>query len=112
MSPLSVHSMALQSDIATTELKFASMRDPSKQFLPENVLGTGLPELPSKLLSLSKRFFEGEAGMGCSSLHTLTWRVPTVITLLPIHAMFCTKDVTLLLNCNLHEPDFGLIDHK
>ncbi len=112
ISPLSVHIIALQSDIATTQVKVASTRDPSKQFLPENVLGIGLPCAPSIWLSISKRFLEGEAGMVRSSLHTLTWRVPTVITLLPIHAMLCTKEVTLLLNCNLQEPDFGLIDHK
>ncbi len=111
-SPRSVHNIALPSDIATKQVKTASIRGPSIQFLPKKILGPGLAGILSPRLSLSKRVFKGDAEETGSSLHTLTWRVPKLIRfLLPTQAMFWAF-WHLLLACSFPEPVFSLIDHK
>ena len=102
--------MALLSEIATTDVNTASMRDPRIQFLPENAFGTGLADGISYPLISSGLPLVGEAGSG-SSRQTLTCRIPTLMTLVPIHAISWTLETHLLLACNLAEPFFE-IDHK
>ncbi len=111
ISPRSVHSMASRSDNAATQVNVASKSEPRRQFLPEKVFGAGLPDDPSCNLDMSVRIFVGEAGSTCSSLQTLTWRMPTLMTLFPIQAIAWTVDIHLLLECNRAAPCLE-IDHR
>lgn len=109
MVPSCVPKMALSSDIPTTQVNIASFNGPRRQFLPANVFGTGLAVDLSCTLSKPRRPFEGDDG--CSSLQILTWRVPTLTTLVPIQATVPAA-VHRFDESSLKAPVFGLIDHR
>lgn len=108
-APSCVHKTAASSAIATAQVNTASLSSPSKTFRPANVLGTGLALERSVTVSRVRRHFAGDEGG--SNLQTLTWRVPTVITVAPIQAMVSAV-VHRLDEFSFNAPVFGLMDHK
>jgi len=73
-------------------------------------LGVGLPGGAVAVLSISSRVLDGDMGVAFSTLHTLACRVPILITLWPNQVTKLTL-LHLLLECNLAEPFFGLIEY-
>lgn len=70
-APVSVQTTASLSETLATHVNVFSLKDPSKQFLPESAFGLEESGL--------RRGLEGDPGAPSASLQTLTCRIPTLL---------------------------------
>ncbi len=91
--------------MAATAVKVPSRSEPSKQLRPWRILWDD--EAPCAAKNPARAFTGVPTGVevgDASVLQTLTWRVPTVTRLEPIHAIWVMLLVHLLLAYRVADP--------